>query len=106
MRRAAADRQLAPTGAGAGAVAIVGVVAGADHRGIAEAPWILPGPAAGADGARDVALAVLGDEVDRAGRAFRIGRKVHQARQISVDAVAEPVLLVGRQRTADTLAVH
>src|SRR5205823_9256188 len=48
------------------AVAVVGVIAGANDGRIADAPRIFPGPAAGADAARDITLFVQCDDVDGA----------------------------------------
>src|SRR5688572_27640247 len=59
----AALGHLAATGAGGGAPAVVGVVAGPGDRGISEAAGVLPGPAGGADAAGDPTGPVAGDDV-------------------------------------------
>src|SRR5207249_2895876 len=73
-RRAAADGHLTVAGARARAVAVVGIVAGAEHGRVAHAARVLPGPAAGAHAARDVATPVDGDHVDRAEVILRLRR--------------------------------
>src|SRR5262249_54668328 len=101
-RGRAPDRHLAAAGATGGAVTVVGVVAGADYRRVAQAPRVLPGPAACADGGGEVAVAVARDDVDGLVRALGIGGELdplahlflefETARLALPDRVVEPRL--------------
>src|SRR5690606_9537915 len=83
------DRHLAAAGAGGGAEARVGVVAGADDGRVAQAAGPLEAPAAGGDGAGDVALGVADDDVGGAEDLL-----VEQRRPVLDDAHVEAELVL------------
>src|SRR5690606_8012534 len=85
MSRASADRKLAQAGTSSCAKAVIGVATSADHRRVAQAARILPSGAAGADCNSDIAVNILGHNVDRAASLFGVDCQLHCVEQVTAE---------------------